>query len=695
QGGIRTLADKPVLAIEGVGRGPLADMLRYVNASPVGNWTNRALAQASGAGNAELKLALAIPLTDVGNSTVKGSVALAGNDVRISPDTPLLGAARGRVDFTQKGFAIAGGTARVLGGDATFDGGTQADGTLRFAGQGMVTADGLRRATEMGALSRLASTLTGQAAYRITMGVHHGHSEINLTSNLVGMAADLPPPLRKTADQPLAVRYATTLVPESLVAGQTVRDTLRLDIGAAVSAQFLRELGDTTRVLRGGIGVLDTLPTPATGVAVNINVPSVNADAWEAIGNRVFASAAGGAPAGAPSEDDGGSGYAPTALAIKARELVLGGRRLTNVVAGLSEEGRLWRGNIDAEQLNGYVEYRPSRRPGVGAGRVYARLSRLSLPKSDTDSVENLLDQQPSAVPALDIVVEDLELRGKRLGRVEIDAVNRLAGEGRDAVREWRLNRLAMTVPEAKFVASGQWSPAGTSAPGKRRSMLNFKLDLADSGAFLERLGGGRVVKGGKGSLSGQVAWLGSPVALDYPSLAGQVNVAIDSGQFLKVQPGAARLLSVLSLQSLPRRLALDFRDVFQEGFAFDSVNGDLTINQGVARTNNLRMRGVQAAVLMEGSADIEHETQDLRVVVVPEINAGTASLAYAVINPALGLGSFLAQVFLRKPLAQAGTREFHVTGPWSDPKVERVDKRATANAQDADAASSGDPTRR
>src|SRR5205814_8133877 len=101
QGGIRPLADTPVLAIEGVGRGPLADMLRYVNSSPVGNWTNRALAQASGAGNAELKLALAIPLTDVGNSTVKGSVALAGNDVRISPDTPLLGAARGRVDFTQ------------------------------------------------------------------------------------------------------------------------------------------------------------------------------------------------------------------------------------------------------------------------------------------------------------------------------------------------------------------------------------------------------------------------------------------------------------------------------------------------------------------------------------------------------------------------------------------------------------------
>ena len=124
-------------------------------------------------------------------------------------------------------------------------------------------------------------------------------------------------------------------------------------------------------------------------------------------------------------------------------------------------------------------------------------------------------------------------------------------------------------------------------------------------------------------------------------------------------------------------------------------MTGDVSIQQGVARTNNLRMRGVQAAVLMEGSADIERETQDLRVVVVPEINAGTASLAYAAINPAIGLGTFLAQVFLRKPLTQAGTREFHVTGPWSDPKVERVERKFGERASDVEAASSGDAPKR
>jgi uncharacterized protein YhdP len=160
------------------------------------------------------------------------------------------------------------------------------------------------------------------------------------------------------------------------------------------------------------------------------------------------------------------------------------------------------------------------------------------------------------------------------------------------------------------------------------------------------------------------------------PSLDGKLNLALDNGQFLKAGPGAARLFSVLSLQSLPRRLALDFRDVFQEGFAFDNVSGDITIDDGVAATRNLRLRGVQAAVLMEGSADLQRETQDLRVIVVPEINAGTASLAYAVINPAVGLGSFVAQWFLRRPLMAASTREFTVQGSWAEPKVERVERK-------------------
>jgi uncharacterized protein YhdP len=97
-------------------------------------------------------------------------------------------------------------------------------------------------------------------------------------------------------------------------------------------------------------------------------------------------------------------------------------------------------------------------------------------------------------------------------------------------------------------------------------------------------------------------------------------------------------------------------------------------------------MRRLQAAVLMEGRADIARETQDLRVLVIPEINAGTASLAYAAINPALGLGTFVAQWLLRRPLIAASTREFRVTGSWADPKIEPVERSAGDAAPDVEA---------
>jgi uncharacterized protein YhdP len=293
--------------------------------------------------------------------------------------------------------------------------------------------------------------------------------------------------------------------------------------------------------------------------------------------------------------------------------------------------------------------------------------------------------------------VDDFDLRGKKLGRLDIEAVNRGAGavarEG--GIREWRLNKLNLTVPEASFSATGNWAglnaqavppggprPAAAAAAERRRTVMNFKLDIADSGQLLGRFGMKDVVRRGKGRMEGQVSWVGSPLTLDYPSMNGSFNVNMESGQFLKADPGLAKLLGVLSLQSLPRRLALDFRDVFSEGFAFDFVRGDVTIQQGIAATNNLQMKGLNAAVLMEGKADIARETQDIKVIVIPEINAGAASLVATVINPAIGLGSFLAQMFLRQPLMRAATQEFQIDGTWADPRITRVNRKAAADGR-------------
>ena len=248
------------------------------------------------------------------------------------------------------------------------------------------------------------------------------------------------------------------------------------------------------------------------------------------------------------------------------------------------------------------------------------------------------------------------------------------------------MNKLNLTIPEAAFTANGNWVALNAQAPGprpagraaeRRRVVMNFRLDIADSGALLTRFGMKEVVRRGKGRLEGQVAWLGSPLSLDYPSMSGTFNVNMEAGQFLKADPGLAKLLGVLSLQSLPRRLTLDFRDVFSEGFAFDFVRGDITIQQGLAATNNLQMKGVNAAVLMEGRVDLAQETQDLKVVVIPEINAGTASLVATVINPAIGIATFLAQAFLRQPLMKAATQEFHIDGTWTDPRITKLARKA------------------
>ena len=133
---------------------------------------------------------------------------------------------------------------------------------------------------------------------------------------------------------------------------------------------------------------------------------------------------------------------------------------------------------------------------------------------------------------------------------------------------------------------------------------------------------------------------------------------------------GAPWLLGVLSLQSLPRRLTLDFRDIFSTGFAFDAITGDVHLVAGSAVTHNLRMRGPQALVAMEGNANLVHETQDLRVLIVPNIDAGAAALAATAINPVLGLSAFLAQLVLQKPLAHATTRQFAIEGTWKEPRV-------------------------
>ena len=682
-----------VVAVNADARGPLSELLTILRTSPLSRMTGHALDQASGTGNADLQLRLSLPISDIEKSKVQGSVVLAGNEVQITPETPLLSRARGIVQFTDTGFSVNGVQARALGGDLRLEGGMRAlaagagptESAVQVRAQGTATAEGLQQARQLGMLAQLARSATGSAPYTLALAFRRGIPEIRVTTTLQGMGLTLPAPLAKTADSLLPVRYETQVARESLAAVMAgtapppLRDQLTLDLGSLGSVSYQREhQGSQTRVLRGAIGIGlaagESAPMPMDGVAANIRAAHVDVDAWEKVLTQATTTDA-GTPATATQADSAAQDYLPTTAAVRAQTLTVQGRALHNLVVGGSRDGSTWRANLDADELNGYLEYRQAGTRDNPAGRVFARLARLKLPQSTATQLEALLDEQPGTMPALDIVVDDFELRGRQLGRVEIEAQN-LGGDV--AQREWRLGKFNIMTPEATFTGSGNWAlVAGSERAPRRRTVMNFQLDIRDSGDLLARFGMEKVVRRGKGRMQGQVAWIGAPMSPDYRSMTGQINLNVESGQFLKADPGLAKLLGVLSLQSLPRRLTLDFRDVFSEGFAFDFVRGDVRIEQGVAITNNLQMKGVNAAVLMEGSANIDHETQDLHVVVVPEINAMTASLVATAINPVIGLGSFLAQVFLRGPLIEAATQEFQIGGTWTDPNIVRISRRS------------------
>ena len=170
--------------------------------------------------------------------------------------------------------------------------------------------------------------------------------------------------------------------------------------------------------------------------------------------------------------------------------------------------------------------------------------------------------------------------------------------------------------------------------------------------------------------MSGKLSWAGSPQSIDLATLSGDLLLEARKGQFLKAEPGAARLMGILSMQSW---ITVDFREWYAKGFAFDDLSTRASVSNGVLSTSEFHVRGASARVSMSGVVDLVKETQDLRARVEPSVGDSVSVVVAAVINPLWGLGALLLQRILRNPLGQALSFEYHVTGSWAEPKVDRV----------------------
>lgn len=666
-----------VLEIDGNAAGPMQEFLHYVAASPVLEWIGHFTDETQASGNAKLALKLQLPLNHMHDAKVQGALQLAGNDIVLWHDMPVVSGSTGKIEFNEKGVNLNNLAGSFIGGPVSITGGSQRDGSIQVRLGGTVTADGLRKTWPSPQMQRVASRFSGGTRYSGLVVARDHHYSVTVDSTLAGLGLDFPAPLAKGAADTLPLHFV--LNGASANEAGLMRDEIRVALGGGMSAAYQRQRQgkEAWKLVRGGIGVNVPAPEPDSGMMMQANVKSLNVDQWLALGEAIAgkdAPAAGPAAGGA----DMTQYVVADTLAAQAGELVIGERKLDNVVVGVSHQKNVWQANIDSRHVNGYVTWNESP-TGQGVGKVTARLSSLIIPESEANEVKDLLENKAAhpTIPALDVVAERFELFNKPLGRLELQAHNALI----TASREWRVSRLSLANADGELNGTGRW----VVRDGQPQTSLNFELEIANAGRLLDRFGFADTLRNGKGKLSGDLSWKGLPYALDIPSLSGQISMNVEKGQFLKQDPGAAKLLGVLSLQALPRMLKLDFHDVFSEGLAFDGISANAAITRGIVKTDNLKMHGVAATVLMDGTVDIANESTNLRVVVMPEVNLGTAPLVYALaVNPVIGLGSYLAQLFLAQPMMRALTYEMQVTGPWKAPVITKLDTARAEAARDA-----------
>ncbi len=655
---------KPVLKLEGSADGPAQDMVRFVNESPLRIRAGDFTRDLGVGGSAKLKLNLEMPIDDADATHVTGSVQLAGNEVTVERGLPALAQVSGTIQFTEKTLALRDVTGEFLGGTVKLDGeGNEADRVVVRA-SGRTSAAGIRQLADNVA----TQALDGAAEWRANLELHHRALAMKIESDLVGLASRLPAPFGKARETALPLRIETTPSAPGSGGEQPARDLLQIALGEQIHGEFERERDASSqqmRVRRAAFAIGADAVMPDNGFAVRLNAPRIDIDAWAAVlGPALADETASPAVSGSPTASIAGFSLLPSQLSVVAGDVHLAGKDLHEVVLGATRAGGFWRANVHSREIDGFFNWRAAP-PGQPIGTLTARFNRLEIPRSRVGEVESLLDSAPSLLPELDISAEQFVLDERPLGRLTVKALN----TGEPGAPVWRLESLKLENTAATLTANGEWKTL--RGERSRATALNFELALRDAGQMLAISGFPGTMRNGAGSLSGQVAWTGSPLAIDYPSLDGNLSLSLDNGEFLKTEPGIAKLIGVLNLQSLRRRLAFDFRDLFAEGFAFTDVRATARLAQGVAHIGDFTMRGVTAQVRISGDANLVAETQDLLVEVRPELNAGLASLAYAALaNPAIGLASFAAQLLLRGPLQQLFAWTYEVTGPWSDPQV-------------------------
>jgi uncharacterized protein (TIGR02099 family) len=625
-----------LLNVTGQADGPTSDFLRYIKESPVRRMVSAATDPMQASGRGQLKLKLDLPLGELSRTKVAGQYQFTNNNVLVDARLPQIERATGRVDFTENDLAIRDVRGALFGGQVQLGGGTRPEGGVLVTARGDATVAGMRNFFD----HPWKRFLSGGAPYSGSVLAAGNTLRVTFESNLLGVASDLPAPLAKTTLESMPLRVE--IVPTE------TGDRISATLGKFLAAEFQRRReGEFMVVQRTGVGLNQATRLPErNGLMLAGTLPALNLDSWLPLFNPAEGSATPAAPATSGSSTFAGS----STFDLRLGTLDAFGKRLHAVTLRAGAEGRGWQATVSSNEMAGDLSYR-----GEERGKLVARLAHFTPPGDAPGAKQG----GSGDLPAVDLVAEKFNYRGKQLGRVEILAQPEAAN--------WRIEKITNVNPEAALTARGLWVTGVNS-----RTSIEFTLNISDTGKYLDRMGTPDSVKGGVAKLAGSLAWAGDPLNIDYPSLGGSVSLLAENGQFLEIEPGIGKLVSLMSLQMLPRRIALDFRDVFSKGFAYDRITSTLSIDKGVMQTKDFKMRGPAAEVDMDGSTNLAKETQNLHVKVVPALG-DTASTIVGLLNPVAGVATMIAQKLLKNPLGNIFAFEYAVSGTWADPKVEKL----------------------
>lgn len=663
-----------LLIVTGKASGPTADFLRFIEASPVGERIDHFTEEMKAEGNGELDLKLSLPLRRMTDSKVDGSYRFDGNRLTVDNDLPTLTEVRGALHFSANHMEAQGIRGTLLGSPLTADVRTAGDGTVQVNAAGEINIAALRRQFPHPVFDHLAGGAKWTGSVRVKKKV----AEVKLTSNLVGLSSSLPEPFNKPATDALAFSFERKPPPETaagpragaaaVVRTPSARDTapgsaagitsgaapdlIDLSIGRAVRFQLVRRHdANPSVIIRGLLAIGDvSAAMPERNLMVAVNLPRINADFWQSLLTRQ-----------ADGSDQKAAvlpGLPSVQFELRTPDLTLLDKTFHEVrIDGTKPEGTSnTRFDLKSRELTGNFEWN-----SAGSGKLSGRVARFSIP--DAVAAPEVLQAKASEVidrfPALDITVDQLSFKDRVLGTV------RIAAENRDGY--WN-TKVDAKNDDGTLEATGRWRPSPTQ-PDTR---IEFKLGTKSIEKLLTRIGYPDTVRRGNADLSGNLSWKGSPFTIDYPTLNGSLKLDATNGQFNKLEPGVGRLLGILSLQSLPRRITLDFRDIFSEGFAFDSIGGQFAVARGVMETKELQIQGPSARVLMSGTVNLGTETQNLKVRVQPALGESIA-VGTMIANPVAGAVVWAAQKLFKDPFGQAFAFEYAVTGSWADPKVEKL----------------------